>query len=160
MNQSPVNETSPGDLLGNFTGRSLKSIILFTIVVHAVLVLATSGPYIWRSFFGEDSSKLSESERIDLAVKETQSAMRRIAEEHGLKPQDLGSRFATPAAARKAEPKEESKTEPKSESGSETKADPAATSPPAPEEPKSTIEKELKKAEPGPAVPADEDLFK
>ena len=82
--------------------------------------------------------------------------MRRIAEEHGIKPQDLGSHFATPAAAPKAEPKDESKTEP----GTDTKADPK-TPPPAPEEPKSTIEKELKKAEPGPTVPADdEDLFK
>lgn len=160
MNQSPINETSPGDLLTNFNGRSLKSIILFTIVVHAVLVLATSGPYLWRSFFGEDSSKLSESERIDLAVKETQSAMRRIAEEHGLKPQDLGSRFAAPKAEQRAEPKVEPKAQSKTATGSETKADPAATPPPAPEEPKSTIEKELKKAEPGPTVPADEDLFK
>ncbi len=151
MNQSPTNETTPGDLLTNFNGRSLKSIILFTIVVHAVLLLATSGPYIWKALAGADSSKLSESERIDLAVKETQSAMRRIAEEHGLKPQDLGSRFAAPAATPKAEPK----TDPKAEPATEPKSPP-----PGPEEPKSTIEKELKKAEPGPAVPADEDLFK
>lgn len=143
MNQSPSNETAPGDLLANFNGRSLKSIILFTIVVHAVLLLATSGTYLWKAVAGGDSSKLSESERTELAIKETQSAMRRIAEEHGLKPQDLGSHFAAPAAAPKAEPT----TDPK-------------TPPPAPEEPKSTIEKDLKKAEPGPAVPADEDLFK
>jgi hypothetical protein len=143
MNQSPSNETAPGDLLANFNGRSLKSIILFTIVVHAVLVLATSGTYIWKAVAGGDSSKLSESERTELAVKEAQSAMRRIAEEHGLKPQDLGSHFAAPAAAPKAEPTTDS-----------------TTPPPAPEEPKSTIEKDLKKAEPGPAVPADDDLFK
>jgi hypothetical protein len=143
MNQSPSNETAPGDLLANFNGRSLKSIILFTIVVHAVLVLATSGTYIWKAVAGGDSSKLSESERTGLAIKEAQSAMRRIAEEHGLKPQDLGSHFAAPAAAPKAEPTTDSKTPP-----------------PAPEEPKSTIEKDLKKAEPGPAVPADDDLFK
>ena len=147
MNQSPSNETAPGDLLANFNGRSLKSIILFTLVVHAVLVLATSGTYIWKAVAGGDSSKLSESERTELAVKEAQSAMRRIAEEHGLKPQDLGSHFAAPAAAPAAAPKAEPTTDPK-------------TPPPAPEEPKSTIEKDLKKAEPGPAVPADDDLFK
>lgn len=147
MNQSPSNETAPGDLLANFNGRSLKSIILFTIVVHAVLVLATSGTYIWKAVAGGDSSKLSESERTELAIKEAQSAMRRIAEEHGLKPQDLGSHFAAPAAAPKAEPTTDPKADPKTPS-------------PAPEEPKSTIEKDLKKAEPGPAVPADDDLFK
>jgi hypothetical protein len=151
MNQSPTNETTPGELLANFSGRSLKSMIVFTLVVHAVLLLATSGSYIWKAVAGTDSSKLSESERIDLAVKETQAAMRRIAEEHGLKPQDLGSHFAAPAAA----PKTELKTDPKTEPTTDPK-----TTPPAPEEPKSTIEKELKKAEPGPAVPADEDLFK
>ena len=147
MNQSPSNETAPGDLLANFNGRSLKSIILFTLVVHAVLVLATSGTYIWKAVAGGDSSKLSESERTELAVKEAQSAMRRIAEEHGLKPQDLGSHFAAPSAAPAAAPKAEPTTDSK-------------TPPPAPEEPKSTIEKDLKKAEPGPAVPADDDLFK
>jgi hypothetical protein len=151
MKQSPSNETAPGDLLANFNGRSFKSIILFTLVVHAVLLLATSGTYIWKAVAGGDSSKLSESERTELAVKEAQSAMRRIAEEHGLKPQDLGSHFAAPAAAPKAEPK----TAPKAEPTTDPKTPPAA-----PEEPKSTIEKDLKKAEPGPAVPADDDLFK
>lgn len=155
MKQSPSNETAPGDLLANFNGRSFKSIILFTLVVHAVLLLATSGTYIWKAVAGGDSSKLSESERTDLAVKEAQSAMRRIAEEHGLKPQDLGSHFAAPAAAPKAAPKAEPKTDPEAKPTTDPK-----TSPPAPEEPKSTIEKDLKKAEPGPAVPADEDLFK
>jgi hypothetical protein len=156
MKQSPVNETTPGELLANFNGRSLKSMIIFTVVAHAVLLIPTSGSYIWNLIAGKDSSKLSESERIELAFQETQSAMRRIAEEHGIKPQDLGSRFAAPAAAPKQEPKAEAKSEP----GADTTADPTNTPPPAPEEPKSTIEKELKKAEPGPAVPADEDLFK
>ena len=155
MNQSPVNETTPGELLANFNGRSLKSMIIFTVVAHAVLLIPTSGSYIWKLIAGKDSSKLSESERIELAVQETQSAMRRIAEEHGIKPQELGNRFANPSAAPKAEPKPETKTEP----GAESKTEPK-TPPPAPEEPKSTIEKELKKAEPGPTVPADEDLFK
>ena len=155
MNQSPSNETPPGELLVNFNGRSLKSMIIFTIVAHAVLLIPTSGTYIWKAVSGGDSSKLSESERTELAVKEAQSAMRRIAEEHGLKPQDLGSHFAAPAAAPKAEPKAEPKTDPEAKPTTDPK-----TSPPAPEEPKSTIEKDLKKAEPGPVVPADEDLFK
>jgi hypothetical protein len=152
-------ETTPAELLSDFNSRGLKGMIIFTIVVHVVVVLATSGSYIWRKVTGTDASKLGESERLELAVKETQSAMRRIAEQHGIKPQELGSRFANPSAPSKAEPKPEPKTEPKAELKTEPGAEPK-TPPPAPEEPKSTIEKQLKKAEPGPTVPADEDLFK
>lgn len=151
MKPSASNEITPGDLLTNFNGRSLKSIILFTIVVHAVLLLATSGSYIWRAVAG-DTSKLSESERTELAFKEVQSAMRRIAEQHGIKPQDLGSRFVPPAAAPKS-------ATPKAEPAADSKAAATNSQPPAPDEPKSAIEKELKKAKPGPTVPADEDLI-
>lgn len=159
MNQSPSNQTTPGDLLANFNGRSLKSIIIFTLVAHVVLLLATSGPYLWKSVTGADSSKLGENERINLAIEETHSAMRRIAEQHGIKPQELGSRFAAPAPV----------TKPKTETATvETKVDPAnkttplTTQPPTPEKPESAIEKELKKATPGPTVPGadDELLFK
>lgn len=161
MKSATTNETTPGELLASFQGRSLKSMILFTLVVHAALLLATSGPYIWNAVAGPDTSKLSESERIDLAIKDTQAAMRRIAEEHGLKPQDLGSRFAAPAAA----PKAERKTEPKTETQPAPGADPK-TPPPTPgnepEKPKSAIEKEIQKTAPGPAVPdvGGDDLFK
>jgi hypothetical protein len=154
MNHTLTNEISPDELLTNFNGRSLKSIIIFTVVAHVILLLATSAPYIWRSVAGADSSKLSENERVDLAVKEASASMRRIAEQHGIKPQDLGSRFAAPAAPAA------SKVEPKAEPES-TQA-PAPAPAPAPEKPESTIEKDLKKAEPGPTVPGagDEDLFK
>ena len=160
MNQSPINETSPGDLLANFNGKSLKSMIVFTIVVHVVLLLVTSGPYIWRTVAGADSSKLSESERLELAVKETQSAMRRIAEEHGIKPQDLGSHFTTSGAASKAAPDATPNVESKSATESAPEVSPSETTASEPEKPKSTIEKELKEAKPGPAMPTDEDLFK
>ena len=139
---------------------------MFTLVVHAALLLGTGGPYLWRSLFGADTSKLSESARVDLAFKEATVAMRRIAEEHGIKPQDLGSRFSNPASAPAPAPA----ATPGAAAPAETKVDtaptPAAETPKAaptePEAPKSAIEQELKKAVPGPAVPAieDEDLFK
>lgn len=159
MKQPSSNETTPGDLLANFNGRSLKSIIIFTIFAHAVLLLATSGSFLWNKVAGADSSKLSESERVDLAYKETTVAMRRIAEQHGIKPQDLGSRFTAPTAA--AKPKSDAPpADPKADAAPKTA--PVSVQPPAPEKPESTIEKELKKAEPGPTVPGagDEDLFK
>ena len=170
MNPSPTNEPSPADLLSSFNGRSLKSIIVFTLVVHAALLLGTGGPYLWRSLFGADTSKLSESARVDLAFKEATVAMRRIAEEHGIKPQDLGSRFSNPASAPAPALAATPAATPGAAAPAETKVDtapaPAAETPKAaptePEAPKSAIEQELKKAVPGPAVPAieDEDLFK
>jgi len=164
MNQSPINAISPGELLANFNGKSLKSMVIFTIVVHVALLLATSGPYIWRTVAGADKSKLSETERMELAVKETQSAMRRIAEENGIKPQDLGSHFSSPTGAPKGTPAatpnaetKPAKPETEIKTGSDVSSE---TSPSAPEKPESTIEKELKEAKPGPAMPTDEDLFK
>lgn len=163
MNPSPANDPSPADLLSNFNGRSLKSIILFTLVVHALLLLGTGGPYLWRSLFGADRSKLSESERADLAFKEASASMRRIAEEHGIKPQDLGNRFSNPVSAPSPAPAAAAAPD---DGKVDTAPAPAAGTPkaevPEPEEPKSAIEQELKKAVPGPAVPAieDEDLFK
>jgi hypothetical protein len=153
MNSSSNQETSPSDLLASFNGRSLKAIIVFTLVAHAVLLLATSGGYLWRSISGPDTSAMSETERMDLAVKEASTAMRRIAEQHGIKPQDLGSRFSAPVSGSAAEAPE---ADPKSAEKAEPAKKPAA----APEEPKSTIEQEIKKAEPGPTVPVDDDLFK
>lgn len=146
MNPTPTNQATPDEMLTAFNGRSLKSIIIFTVVAHVILVLATSGPYIWRAVAGADSSKLSETERVELAVKEVNASMARIAEQHGIKPQDLGSRFVTNAPAPAAPPK----------------AEPASPQEPVSEKPESTIEKELKKTEPGPTVPGagDEDLFK
>ncbi|MEI6176268.1 MAG: hypothetical protein WCS43_05200 [Verrucomicrobiota bacterium] len=144
-----TSEITPSELLSDFNSRGLKGMILFTIVVHIVLILATSGSYIWRKVAGADSSKLGESERLELAVKEVQSSMRRIAEQHGIKPQDLGSHFTSTATAPKATPQATPNTDTKAE-----------TAPPAPEKPKSAMEKELKESKPGPAMPTDEDLFK
>ena len=165
MNPSSNQDVAPGDLLATFNGRSLKTMVVFTVALHALVLLATSGGYLWRAVSGSDTSNLSETERMDLAVKETTAAMRRIAEQHGVKPQDLGGQFAAPAAVRHAEtPKPAAAAASASAPAAAAVTAPAPTPAPAPapaaEEPKSSIEKEIKKAVPGPTVPADEDLFK
>lgn len=159
MQQSSNHETTPGELLTNFSGRSLKSMIVFTVVAHIVLLVGPSTSYIWRLVTGADTSKMSESERVELAVKETQTAMRRIAEQHGIKPQDLGNQFAAPAPA--AKPPADAQATGKTPAA-EPKTAPKTAPPPAPEKPQSAIEKEINKVVPGPAVPGagDEDLFK
>jgi hypothetical protein len=147
MTDTRTEETSPDQLLESFRGRSLKSIIVFTVVVHFVVLTGASIPFLWKSVAGEDHSKLSENERVEIAVREATASLRDIAEKHGLKPQDLGERFASGRPS-KAEP---------------TKV-PESADAVAPEEPKSTMEKELQTKEAGPELPSfeneKEDLFK
>lgn len=145
-------ETTPDQLLESFRGSNMKTIIVFTLIVHAVVVLGTSVPYLWKAVAGGDSSKLGEKERMELAAREATSSLREIASKHGVKPEELSSRFAGATPAAKADAKEP--------------AAPAADTgtPPAPEEPKSAIEKELNTKETGPELPGleneKEDLFK
>ena len=107
---NPNQETTPDQLMKTFEGRSLKSIILFTIVVHAVLLIGTSVPYLMGAVTGGDTSEMSEEERLTAAAKEATAAIREIAERNGVKPQDLSSRFAdgtpkAPTAASGNEPR-------------------------------------------------------
>ena len=162
MSDTTKEETTPDELMEHFHGRSLKTIVLFTLVVHAVLLVGTSIPSIVRAAMGGDTSEMSEQERIDKAVREAKASLSEIAEQHGLKPQDLSSQFAG-GKARAPRASATSKADP-------TPGDPATSTPaegePAtdPEDPKSAIEKELDVKADGPALPKvedeDEDLFK
>lgn len=147
-------ETTPDQLLDTFRGRGLKTVIIFTIVVHVVVLLATSAPYLMRTFGAGDRMKLSETERMDLAVKEAMTSLKAIAESHGVKPQDLGSRLGGGAPQAPREEAAPAATPAKTE---------GAPAPSEPEKPKSEIEKQIEKTKEGPAAPAVEeevDLFK
>jgi hypothetical protein len=167
-------QTTPDDLLDSFKGRNMKSIILVTLIVHAIIIGGTSIPYILKSFSGKSDSKLSEEERTEIAAREATSALRDIATKHGIKPQDLSSRIA--GAAGPAAPST-STTTPKDSPKDSPKTPPAETTTPAvntptsavtePEKPQSVIEQNIEKKQEGPKVPAipveeaeDEDLFK
>lgn len=152
---TPSQEITPDQLLESFRGRSFKSIILFTIVVHLVIVIGSSVPYLIRSASGKSDSKLTEQERTEIAAREVTAALRDIATKHGLKPQDLSSRIAGGAAP--AAQKEEAPA-PKEEL--------AAPAPEETEKPKTAIEEELDVKQDGPTVPlvpteeaTDDDLF-
>jgi hypothetical protein len=153
---TPSQETTPDQLLESFRGRSFKSIILFTVIVHVVVIGGTSVPYLIKSASGKSDSKLTEKERTEIAAREATSALRDIATKHGLKPQDLSSRIAGGAPA--AAPKEEAPA---------PAEDPTTTPPEETEKPKTAIEEQLDVKEAGPTVPPipteeseDDDLFK
>lgn len=159
MTSTPREETTPDQLLDTFRGSSLKAIIVFTIIVHIVVVLGSSVPYLMKTFAGGDTSKLSEQERLDIAAKEATTAMREIATKHGISPEELGNRFAprtTIPATKETTAKPEEKT-------------PEAAAPEAPKpdeapKPESAVEKQINIKQDGPAVPTldteKEDLFK
>lgn len=142
---NPNNETSPDELLDTFGGRSLKKIVLFTVVVHAVILLGTSIPFLFGKAFGMGSGDLSEEDRVKAAVREANITLRKIADEHGIEPQELSSSLS--GGVPKAPP---------AESGDAPEPEPApgpADDPDAADEPKSAIEEELEKVEEGPEVP-------
>ena len=152
-----TDETTPDELMEDFRGRSLKTIIVFTIAIHAVLLLGTSVPFLVKSVMGKDTSAMSEEERMEQAVKEATESLREIADQHGLNPRDISSQFAG-GAPRPPGP------------ATGTPKDPAPTPTPSPDptaepgDPKSTVEKELDVKADGPKVPTpeddEEDLFK
>jgi hypothetical protein len=133
--------------MGHFRGSGLKSMILFTVVVHLVVLIGSSAPFIWKEIRGADTSGMDEEQRIDSAVREATKALREIAEDHNLSPQDISSRFAGggPRAAKTEEPEppadQAEPPEPQAEPGGE----------------ESQYQKNLETEADGPTMPAMED---
>lgn len=158
-------ELTPDDLLADFRSSSFMSIVVFTIAVHAILLLGTSIPYLWRTFAGPDTSSLTQEQRTEKAMKEATESLRKIAKEHGLKPQELSDQFGA-VSSNLAGPD----PEPVGGEGDLTTTlapvDPATpvADPSNPGEPKTGIEKELEEKATGPSLPPvpddDDDLFK
>jgi hypothetical protein len=147
------NDATPDDLMSSFKGRSVKSIVVFTIIAHVIIVFGTSVPYFIGLVGAKKVSEANEEERMKMAVKEATASLRAIAEQHGLNAKDVTDQFA----ANKPKDSEASPKEP------EKKQEPVATEP-TPVKPKSEIEKELDVKENGPDLPpipeSDENLFK
>jgi len=137
-------DVTPDSLMAHFKGKGVASIVVFTVVVHAVVLIGSSVPFLVGSVLGADSSKLSEDERVKNAVEDATSALREIAEKHGLNPQDISSQFAGGGSrtVKAATP------------------EPGTDTTPPPEEPereKSDYEKTLDVKTNGPAIPSFED---
>lgn len=151
-NKSGNDEISPDELMESFKGRGIKTIILFTVVIHAVLLLGTSIPFLKKAVTGKDTSELSEQERMELAMKEATDSLRDIAEEHGLNVQDISNNFSDKKSSGGAQAPEV-----------KTPKTPGETLQGETSDPKSDIEKDLKIKKDGPETPKvdeEEDLFK
>ncbi len=152
FSQTYTDDVVPDSLMDDFRGRPLLTILIFTIVIHVVIVTVSSVPYLKSLVLGANDATLSQEERLELAVKEATSSLRDIAKKHKVKPQDLSDRFTSGAKA------PTSKAAPKS-------ADPAnGTDPTTPKEPQSPIEAKINEKADGPEQPEllpedEDDLF-
>lgn len=173
MSEAKRSTAHADDLLRDFRGDGLMRPLLITVAVHALVILATSVPWL-RAALGGGKADLTEEQRLDAAVKEATASLQAIAKEHGIRPQDLGSRFSSggkPAAAKSqggetpAAAKPEAATSTAAPAGEAPKAGewgatgqtPAAQ--PTPGEPTSNAPA----PPPGPVIPEvkdDVDLFK
>ncbi len=173
MTNNSINDVTPDTLMQRFKGQGLKSIIVFTLVVHAVVLIASSVPYLVTKFFGADTGNMTREEKVKSAVQEASESIRKIAAGYGLNPQDIsdqfaggGSRAAAAAAGTEAEtpeaetPEAGTPTAVTPAAGTLNAVTPAAGTPAAPARPQSAIEKELDVKAAGPAVPKiDDDIF-
>jgi hypothetical protein len=142
-------EVTPDSLMAQFKGKGVVPILIFTLVVHFVLIIGSSVPYLAKSVFGADKSKLSEEERLKSAVEDATAALREIADDHGLNPQDISSQFGGGGSrTAKASASKEPVADEKKPAG-DTKKDP--------EREKSEYEKKLETKADGPKMPGFED---
>ena len=148
-------EESPDALMSHFEGPGLKPILVFTIAVHAVLLLGTSVPFFISKFTAEDMSEKPKDERLDAAVKDATSSLREIAKQYEVNPQELSDRFQK-GSKRKAPPTDEGDS-------SDTVTAPAPVAAGPGTQPTNAIERELNVSEKGPEVPGniddEDDLF-
>ena len=167
LNQGDADDVSPDSLMSDFRGRPIAAIVAFTVIVHVVVVGGFSLGYMKNAVFGEDTSAMSETERLDMAVRDATTSLREIAERYGISPQELSDRFAegktqssttdsTKAAETPATPEQATSEASMTVSGSGELES---------QQPGSAIESELQIEAAGPQVPElpsleEEDLFK
>ncbi len=151
---------SPDSLMSDFRGRSLSGMVILAVVAHVLFVGVFSLGYLARQIFGKPTSAMTEQQRLDEAVRESTTELRRIAERYDIKVQDLSQRFAGGAPG-PAAPTQPATTPPPTDE-SHSSVEPTAPSETEPAPPTSEIERTLQQKEVGPSVPDlknQDDLF-
>jgi len=143
-------EATPDSLMEQFKGRGLKPIVMFTLIVHVVVILGSSVPFFVKKAFARGNSKRTETERIENAVEDATAALRKIAKKHGLNPQDISDQFSG-----KSRPGKAPAADPAASADEPTGTEDAAAAPDTRE--KSAYETNLEAKAEGPKVPDFED---
>ena len=154
------NDLNPDELMSDFRSKGLLRIIIFTFVIHGVVLLGSSLPWMYDSLFSSVDENASEEERIKEAVREATGSLKDIAEKYGIHPEELSSQFSKKDKKGSARVTSQERTN-SSISGN-------ADQPQSKDEenkPKSSIEKEIEIKAKRPELPSipkekEEDLFK
>ena len=154
------NDLNPDDLMSDFRSKGLLRIIIFTFVIHGVVLLGSSVPWMYDSLFSSVDENASEEERIKEAVREATGSLKDIAEKYGIHPEELSSQFSKKDKKSSAPATSQERTN----SSNSGKADQSQSKDEG-DKPKSSIEKEIEIKEKGPELPSipkekEEDLFK
>ncbi|OUX04906.1 MAG: hypothetical protein CBE00_11720 [Planctomycetaceae bacterium TMED240] len=165
LNQDDADDVSPDSLMSDFRGRPIAAIVAFTVIVHVVVVGGFSVGYMKNAVFGEDTSAMSETERLDMAVRDATTSLREIAERYGISPQELSDRFAEGKTQSSITDSTKAAETPATAQQATSEASMTSSDQLGSQQPGSAIESELQIEAAGPQVPAlpsleEEDLFK
>ena len=154
------NDLNPDDLMSDFRSKGLLRIIIFTFVIHGVVLLGSSLPWMYDSLFSSVDENASEEERIKEAVREATGSLKDIAEKYGIHPEELSSQFSKKDKKGSARVTSQERT-----NGSISGNADQPQSKDGGDKPKSSIEKEIEIKANGPELPSipkekEEDLFK
>ncbi len=163
MSATRRSSAEPEDLMRDFRGGGLMRFAILALVVHAIVILATSIPWLRETFMGSATAGMTEEEKLEAAVREATSKISAIAKEHGVSPLELGARFGGNGKSSTSASKAPA-DKPKAPAPGTTPAAPAATETPAGQTPPAdTPPTAAPPVPPGPSLPAVDDnvdLFK
>lgn len=156
MKKINTDDVTPESLMSIFKGPGFVKMVIVTIIVHLVVVGGSSLGYLKRTVLGEDTSKMTKDQLIERAVSDATEAIRTIAKENGLNPQDISDQFASSGSRSVKQPVDQP----------DDKVNTPDT-PPEPDKPLTEIEKTIGVKKDGPDKPPvieddneEEDLFK
>lgn len=166
MSATRRSSAEPEDLMRDFRGGGLMRFAILALVVHAIVILATSIPWLRETFIGSATAGMTEEEKLEAAVNEATAKISAIAKEHGVSPLELGARFGGNGKKSTAESKTPA-DKPKAPASGTPPPAPATPEPPAgqspPAETPTTAPAPAPAVPPGPSLPAVDDnvdLFK
>jgi len=85
---------SPDHLMNDFKGRGVSGIFLFTVIIHALLLVGSSLPYIQSTYFDSNPAEIEESKRKEMAFDDATTIVDEIAEKYDMQASDITDRFS------------------------------------------------------------------
>lgn len=109
-----IDAISPEELMRDFRGRPLVRILIVTVFAHVLFIGVFSFGYVKRQVLGQeqavagqDNADLDQAERIKRATREGETALREIADRHGVSYSQLSASFADPSGPSNAKPSDQ-----------------------------------------------------